>query len=309
MYENNDLPSVEVVSTGGVSFNYLKNNSADINSGPELPEVVTEKATKKRGRPKGSGSTGIIRVEAEVVNPSTLDTYQENMMALKGTIQQVDILAGDLKQDLDSVRAARTMKGKYQYTSLIASNLSTLLSTKVMAIREMNTTIKNSNELDYRREKDRKEMEAGDDDRAIQNLYNAFISAPVNQGGGRDILGPNTQQMSLNGSTGIVRSGNNSIADNGYQNFISNITPEQNMMRYENNPNIQTVVVYDAQTGAKYFDVMDVKTRQSIPNVPRRDNMFLEDTTIDTRNRIARNINLNETYPLIILNEGSASEY
>ena len=82
------------------------------------------------------------------------------------------------------------------------------------------------------------------------------------------------------------------------------MTPEVNRMILESNPNIKDVVVYDQATGNKYFDVIDMTTKQSVPNVPVRDQMFLEDCTIDTKNRIARNVNLNEIYPLIILNEG-----
>ena len=110
--------------------------------------------------------------------------------------------------------------------------------------------------------------------------------------------------FSATGSTNIVRVGGDNSLDNAYQNFKSNMSPEVNRMILESTPNIKDVVVYDQATGNKYFDVIDVTTNQSVPNVPVRDAMFVEDCTIDTRNRIARNINLNETYPLIILNEG-----
>ena len=64
-----------------------------------------------------------------------------------------------------------------------------------------------------------------------------------------------------------------------------------------------SVVVYDKATGNKYFDVMNVATGRSIPNVPRRDPMFMEDTTLDIQKKIAKNINLNETFPIVIINE------
>ena len=197
------------------------------------------------------------------------------------------------------------MKSKYNYISQLSGNLGMMLSTKVAAVRELNNSIKNSNELDYKKQKDMDAFNNQNNDLAIQNLYNAFISNPANQGiAGKTALGPTTMDMSVAGSTNIVRVGGDNSLDNAYQNFKSNMSPEVNRMILESNPNIKDVVVYDQATGNKYFDVVDMSTNQSVPNVPVRDAMFLEDCTIDTRNRIARNVNLNEVYPLIILNEG-----
>ena len=67
---------------------------------------------------------------------------------------------------------------------------------------------------------------------------------------------------------------------------------------------IKDVLVYDQATGNKYFDKVD-RSGNSVPGIERRDAMFLEDYTIDTRNKIARNVNLNDTIPLVILNEGN----
>lgn len=308
-----DNNEIEIVSKP-LNFSYLKSNPEPLPTGPDLPISVETESKPKRGRRKAEPeSTEIIKATGEVVETKTIDTYQDNLNVLKNTIAQIDAVTCDIKKDFDDIRSSRTAKGKYQYISLLSKNITDLLATKVQAIKEINTTIKNSNDLDYRREKDRKEADAANDDQAIMNLYNAFVSAPVSQTGmtGRDILGPSTGQMTISGSTGIIRS-NQAAIDNdpGYTNYVNNITPEQNLLRYEKDPNVKTVVVYDKATGNKYFDVMNVATGQSIPNVPRRDPMFMEDTTIDVRNKIARNINLNETYPLIILNENaSINEY
>ena len=98
-------------------------------------------------------------------------------------------------------------------------------------------------------------------------------------------------------------------ADTQYNNYLQNITPAQNMMFLENNPNIQQVVVYNQETGARYFDVIDMSTGQSVPNAEKHDAMFMEDVTIDQKNRVARNINLGETYPLVIVGEPILNEY
>jgi hypothetical protein len=97
--------------------------------------------------------------------------------------------------------------------------------------------------------------------------------------------------------------------DTSYLNYLSNLTPEQNMMRYEGDPNIKQVVVFDAATGNRFFQVIDTKTGNVVPNVPVYDQMFLEDTTLDLHTKIAKNINLNETFPIVVINEGVTSQY
>jgi hypothetical protein len=54
---------------------------------------------------------------------------------------------------------------------------------------------------------------------------------------------------------------------------------------------------------------MDMSTGQVVPGLPVRDQMFMEDTTLDLKNNIAKNINLNETYPLVVINQQIANEY
>ena len=80
-------------------------------------------------------------------------------------------------------------------------------------------------------------------------------------------------------------------------------------MRYESNPNVKQVVVFDAATGNRFFQMMDVSNGNVIPNVPVYDAMFLEDTTLDLKTKIAKNINLNETFPIIVINEGVTDQY
>ena len=295
-------------SNSGKLFSYLKSPSGNssLPKGPELPAEIENKP-KKRRMSKKSDSTEIIKANNNDVLPAnqTIHSYDDTNRILRETITEIDIVSIDIKNELDKVRASKTMKSKYNYISQLSGNLGMMLSTKVAAVRELNNSIKNSNELDYKKQKDMDAFNNQNNDLAIQNLYNAFISNPANQGiAGKTALGPTTMDMSVAGSTNIVRVGGDNSLDTAYQNFKSNMSPEVNRMILESNPNIKDVVVYDQATGNKYFDVVDMSTNQSVPNVPVRDAMFLEDCTIDTRNRIARNVNLNEVYPLIILNEG-----
>jgi hypothetical protein len=199
----------------------------------------------------------------------------------------------------------------------LSTALGKLLETKVSAISQINSSISKANDLDYKREKDRKSIEAnqGMDDKRLMDLYQSFVANPMGIENNVMSLGPTAMQTSI-GNSPIIRSDvpdytppANGPADIGYLNYLSNMTPEQNLMFYENNPNVQTCVIYDASTGNKFFQVMDVSTGQAVPNVQALDNRFMEDTFIDLKSKTASNNNLHQTYPVIVINEGVASQY
>jgi hypothetical protein len=95
--------------------------------------------------------------------------------------------------------------------------------------------------------------------------------------------------------------------DSVLNNYMSNLTPEQNAMLHEGK--VETAVVYDKATGKKYFQAVDIATHQPVPNIPTPDPMFLNDITVDPVRKVARNTNLNEVYPVILVNEGVVNEY
>ena len=92
-------------------------------------------------------------------------------------------------------------------------------------------------------------------------------------------------------------------------NYMSNLSPEQNAMRYENNANVKQVLVFDASTGHRFFQYMDMSTGQAIPNMPVYDDLFLDEFTIDRAKGIAKSNNLNEVLPLVVINEGVTENY
>lgn len=312
------------VDTGHRSRFTIKgeSNSNGLNIPVDLEVPDVEKEKRKRGRPrKESGSNEIIRVgdskseplSGTVEDTPTAYTYMETTGMLRETLGQIDALSSELMKEFENVRHNKMMKNKYNTLVGLSENVGSLISNKISAIREINSSISKSNDLDYKRLKDRKAAEAGvDDDKYIADLYKSFIQNPINNA-------PNPQMPQINPSlfgSGIVRANirsgdvtSNGPVDAGYLNYMSNLTPEQNMMRYENNPNVKQVVVFDAASGNKFFQVMDVSTGEVIPNVPVYDQMFMEDTTLDLKTKIAKNINLNETFPIIVINEGVTSEY
>lgn len=301
----------------GMDFGGLINKSIKIPVDMTLTDSVPDSG-KKRGRPrketkKLADGTEIVLAHPEEdltmlqSNAPYEESYAETNNMLKSAILQADIMTTEIKGDLDTIRLSKTLKKKYDYIALLAGTSSTLLGTKVSAIRELNKTITDSHNLELKRFKDLKlGANEVDDDKKIMDLYNAFISTPIGnapQGfmpSSTDItMGavPNINRMTMGGS------------EAGYLNYVNNLTPEQNSMRFESDPNIQTVVVFDKGTGRRWFDVINVQTGESMPNVSKPDAMFLEDTTLDMRNNIARNTNLDTTYPLIVQGNDVAFQY
>lgn len=231
--------------------------------------------------------------------------YQETTNILRSAILQLDNAMMDLQSDIQQVRLAKTMRGKWQYLPNMQKSLSDMISNKIAAARELNNTISKCNELEIKRFKEVKSANAAsdqDDDQRVMEMYKAFVSTPVSQN-----PFPNISQMAVAGSPTQVQQIGSS--DNGFNAYMTNLTPKQNSMYIESDPNIQQVVVYNQETGARYFDVIDMTTGQSVPNAEKHDTMFLEDTTIDLKNKVARNVNIGETYPLVIVGQPLMQEY
>lgn len=321
--QNQQKPQEEVSGKVKMNFfNLVNNPSISI----PMDEESTDNLSKpKRGRPKKdatstkrlSDGTEIILANEELAayqsNTPYGDSYSETNNMLKSAIMQTDMMSNDIARDLSDIRLSKTLRKKYDYISLLSGTSSTLLTTKVTAIRELNKTITDCHNLELKRHKDLKLSEnEQDDDKRMMDMYNAFISTPVGGGMGMSPVGgnfiPPSSDLTLGGMSNIIRA-NIDNSDAGYLNYVNHLSPEQNTMRHESNPNIKTVVIYDQSTGRRWFDVINIMTGESIPNMSKPDQMFLEDTTIDIRNKIARNTNLNTTYPLIVHGNAAAFEY
>lgn len=300
----------------GMNFDIVNDISIPLNPEP----LIQEKPKKKSSRKKSSVNTNNIVVAKDDTPTNVLystepyeNKYQDTNNILRSAIAQIDISLVDMKQDIDYIRSSKTLKRKYDYLSMMQSAMGNFISNKISAARELNNTITKCNDMEFKRAKEQKLVNEKDDDKALMDMYTAFVNTPVggqsiNNMGYSNPLGPNTLDMTLNNTPGIVTAsiGNDDI---GYQNYLNNLTPSQNMMLLSDNPNIQQVVVYNQQTGAKYFEVMNMETGEVVPNAEKRDQMFMEDTTIDIKNKIARNLNLNESYPLIIVGDSVLNEY
>ena len=273
---------------------------------------------KKRGRPKKVESGEIIRADEKEKLTGTVEdtpteyTYQETSNMLRQTLLEIDSLNGELVKEFTDVKQNKYMKNKYNTLVGLSENIGSLLNTKISAIKELNSSISKSNELDFKKMKElRATQQNMNDDKYITDLYQSFIANKSNIQNQLQL--PPIDQSTVYGS-GIIRADYNPNTpqgqqDIGYMNYMANLTPEQNLMRYEKNPNVKQVVVFDASTGAKYFQYMDTSTGQAIPNMPVYDQMMMENTVLDIKNKVAKNNDLHETFDIVIINDKVTSQY
>lgn len=289
------------------------------------PQIIVDDGKKKRGRPrKGqASSTDLFSSPSHMVQAGesfiTTDDkrelslmestepiekkYAETNNILRSAIMQLDSSMAQVQEDIDYVRHAKTLRNKYQYLSLLQGSMGTMIANKISAARELNNTISKCNDFEMKRYKENKASGSNvDDDQRVMEMYKAFVNTPVSSN-----PFPNVSQMAVSGSPVMATALGNQ--DDNFTNYMNNMTPAQQTMYLEGNPNIQQVVVYNQETGARYFDVIDMTTGQSIPNAEKHDMMFLEDVTIDLKNKVARNVNIGETYPLVVIGEPIMQEY
>src|SRR5574344_1967430 len=146
----------------------------------------TGKKKKKTKTKKLADGTEIVLADQESdlsfsqSNAPYSKTYDETNNMLKASIYQIDGLQTEITQELKKIKESKALKKKYEYISEFASTISSLVSTKVTAIREMNNSITQGHNLEMKRMKDLKLTEnEKDDDKHIMDMYNAFISTPM----------------------------------------------------------------------------------------------------------------------------------
>lgn len=287
-------------------FGNLIGTHVMVDTAPIVP--ATEEDKKPVAKRKNKTSVDKPKTSKEIVeNTIYADTYADTSNMAYGVIAQADELLGEAKVELNRIRGG-SMKGKYMYMNNMLASMSSLMSTKLQAIREINNSIKNANDMEYRRFKDNRAIESTDDNKAVMDAYKAFISAPV---GAPAYHQPTTLDITA-GLNGVVPSeknknfiNSNGTTDTGYMTYLNNLSPEENLMINDSNPNVEEVIIYDQSTGMKYFQWIDNKTGKEIPNMPHSSDVLLEDYVIDPRTRMAKNNNLHSVMRVIYKNEDS----
>lgn len=312
--ESNSSTNVDIKSMDFSSLIDGDNNSI---SRTEIQDVPTEEK-KKRGRPKKEIPAGAIAVPSTrelglmESNVPIINSYKENQEQLKSTVNAIDMMTVQIEQDIQAVRAARTLKKKYDYICELSSVAGSLMSNRISAIKEINNTITNAHRLEMERNKQMKASEvAQDDDKMLMDMYRAYVNTPIGTIPNMPTIAVN--QAALNASTlGVpITAPNTVMTDNseGFNAFINTPSPELAAVRMEQNPNIKVVVVYNQETHEKFFDAQDLSTGQSIAGIPLPDPSLLDGVIPDIRNGIAKNINAGLTYPLRLIGTRKFDEY
>ena len=78
-------------------------------------------------------------------------TYAEGVGMIRGTIQQMDTMALELKNEFDAIRHNKQMKGRYTYISNLGESICGILGNKLAAIKELNAVTTKSHELEMKR--------------------------------------------------------------------------------------------------------------------------------------------------------------
>lgn len=309
----NSNHSEEPVGSCGINFKKFTEPSPTISAFPIQSESIESAAKKKSTRKKKVGNEEMVPVEDEQSqelnmlqsNRPYIETFEETNNIVRGVIVQADMLYSALQSDLEYVRASKTLKSKYQVIPQFTASMASTLSTKLSAAKEMNKTIHDCHNLDMKRVKELKLNDRADQDdtKYVSDMYSAFISL----GPQSNIpLGPSPTDISLMGVNNIVRVGTED--EEGYNQYINNLSPSQNAMRFENTA-VKTAVMYEQATGRRWFTNVDLDTGQEVPNLPVPDAMFLDDTILDIHNGVARNTNLDKTYPLIVIQDNTLNQY
>lgn len=260
---------------------------------------------RRRGRPPKK-NRDIDSPEGEaselVTNVPYAESYEETNGMLKGMILQIEGLQGELKQEFNDIRLSTRMRGKYQYLTDISATISSLSSTKLAAIKELNSVISKCHDMELKRTKELKIDATGNDDAAVMSLYENIINTPRQQLEA-GFMPPRLETGDI--PLMVQPQGGMDI----FQPAVTSeqFTPEQNRMIAESNPDIKTVVVYDTKTEYREFIAMNVKTGQVVQNISLPDPFLLEDMNLNFQTGVARNSNLNMNFPLAVRENGIIS--
>lgn len=141
-------------------------NNADAEQ--EKDDMEEEGGVVTDTKPKSSGKTKRQN--------TTLDTtygkrFSPVVAMLHDTITEFDQIAADIKEDLEKSRNnSRTM-----YRSSQIGNLISAKNSKLSAVKELASVAKVVSDLEYKKEKDKKDAEAGDVSKAISSIGAKYL--------------------------------------------------------------------------------------------------------------------------------------
>lgn len=272
------------------------------------PSTPPEPPKPRRGRPPKKDKE-IAPSNRKVTTPlnsdmAYIETYAQPIGMLNDSMNQISFMEQQVLGDINSIRSSKTLKNKYTYLANLTAAYTGLVSTKISAARELKSIYSDANNFELKKQQQLKIDERDSDDKIISDMYAKMLNTPVGTvGNGTINMSIPSSYINSNIGTPIITaaSGQNFIdnsEDTGYNNYMNNLTPEQNSMMQESNPYIETVLVYNQSDQNKWFEVIDTRTGQPVPNMPIPNDFVKDGCNIDIRHGIARNASLNQTYKL-----------
>lgn len=299
-----------IIKTGEVKTTKKKSSASDNKS--KKPVIVT-------------GETINAEIDKKERNPLNSNmtynkTYEIPKRLLAQSMMQVDDMLGRVNEDINNVRALKFSKNKYDYLNSLYAASNTLISNRISIARELSSIQNNVNRYELARHKELASVNSESDEKRLMELYTGFVNAntstmPQSLAAQRFNMPPQNLNSPFNGipisatDAGIVRYNEDSNDDPGYQAYMSNLSPEQNAMINESNPYIQTMLVYDQGNQNRWFEVIDTRTGEQVPNMPLPPDFIKDGCIIDIRNGMARNTSLNKTYKLKVVGFRSMDEF
>lgn len=308
---NTGLPSI--------SLTELKGDGSDI----KFVEGEILEPPKKRGRPKEQKHIDgpQVRAARSPLNDATmsyLETYNTPANMINNSITELNDIELRINQDLEAVRSSRTLKSKYLYIANLTGALTSTIGTKISAVRELRQMIDQANSFELKRQQQLKINEQDSDDKIIADMYNAYL----NYNPGSLNIPANTPNVNIPASytnlahsnavgVGVSVDGTPIVqnSDPGFENYMRNLTPQQNAMLMEKNPYVETVLVYDQSSQNKWFEVIDTRTGMPVPNMELPNDFVKDGCVVDIRKGIARNASLNQTYKLKLVGFRADDEF
>lgn len=276
--------------------------------------VVSDTNDKPKKKKSKKNEVAVVTNNTPAIASTSMSYIQENIpyasayadtnQQLDETINQLNILGSEIVTDLNMVRSNKTLRNKYGIVNEMTQTATSILNTKLSAIKEKNSIINSVNKLELDRLKQIKVSASEEDDNTrIANLYDAFINTPIGPGPG--VLGPSMQDIIAGGQAGpsIPMM---SLGDD-QQVWEAGLNPAENRMLLEAKGAIETVVIYDTKSGNRWFEVVDKVTRQPVPNVEKPDSSYIYDLDINIRGGFAKDGNRGVSYPLICISDNDTS--
>ena len=305
--EYEEIPN-ETKDMFGMDFSFFQSDKAKITSADD--GVTSDNKPKRKYTKKEKDSTlnvaEVIEANSPVASPYAA-AFEDTNIELRKAIAQTDILINEIKEDIDKIRASSTIKNKYTYTTNLTTSQSNLIATKIQAIRELNNSKTTALKMDLDRQKlNKDDASKQDDNMRLMDMYNAFVNAPVGS------YNPNPLPTMIDLTSSATGGAGGDITFRGVDIDTDDpkmLSQQQITMRASEDRNIKTVVRYNAETGARMFDVINVNTGESVMDVERPDAFLLNDTILDIPNRIAKNRNIGANWELIIEGHAALDEY